>query len=602
MATTKTFPQTDFLSANGFGVENRLGLIVVYLLNLTILQALKFDFQRIQPSTGKFSKMITLLLGGGLILLGCSSERTSVVRDKVLVYCSEASPQSFNPQLVTSGTTFDASSRQIYNRLIEFKAGSSLIKGSLATHWKISSDGKEYIFYLRRNVQFQTTNFFKPSRPFNADDVLFSFQRQWKSNHPYHNISSLGFRYFESMGLGNLIKDIIKLDDYKIKFILNNPDAPFLATLAMDFTSILSAEYAHQLITKRDLEAIDNHPVGTGPFQLTRYQADAFIRYKAHPQYWKGKEQLEGLVFAITPDASLRFARLIAGECDLMAKPLPIHIKAVAEYPNLVSLSEPGSNVSYLAMNTNKPPFDNPKVRLALNYAINKKALLKIVYSDTAVLAKNPIPPNMWSYNNDTQEIEYSLIKAKELLDSADLKDGFKMNLWAMPVQRTYNPNAIKMAELIQQDLNKLNIKTEIISYEFGTFLEKVKKGEHQTALLGWIGDNGDPDNFFTSLLSCAAMQSGNNASFWCDPEFDQIIAKAGRTSDIRTRTRLYKKAQQKFSQALPWVPIAHSRQFILANKRIKNFKLTPTDGIYFSGVTLEPINNQNSLTDIGAK
>lgn len=534
---------------------------------------------------------IFAIVSSNIILLGCGDERASAVRDNVLVYCSEASPQSFNPQLVTSGTTFDASSRQIYNRLIEFEPGSSHITSSLATRWDISADGKEYIFYLRQNVQFQSTDNFQPTRPFNADDVLFSFQRQWKSNHPFHRVSPLGFRYFESMGLGKLIKDIIKLDDYRVKFILNNPDAPFLATLAMDFTSILSAEYAHRLILKGDLAAIDTQPVGTGPFQLTRYQADAFIRYKAHPEYWKGKEQLEGLVFAITPDASLRFARLIAGECDLMAKPLPIHIKSAADYPDLVTLSEPGSNVSYLAMNTNKPPFDNPKVRLALNYAINKKALLKIVYNDTAVIAKNPIPPNMWSYNKNTLDIEFSLAKAKALLVSAGLENGFKMDLWAMPVQRTYNPNATKMAELIQQDLDKLNIKTEIISYEFGTFLEKIKRGEHQAALLGWIGDNGDPDNFFTSLLSCAAMRSGNNASFWCDTEFDQLITKAGRKSDIKTRTQLYIQAQQKFSQAMPWVPIAHARQYILAHKRIKNFKLTPTDGMFFSGVTLEPVN-----------
>ncbi len=536
---------------------------------------------------------ILTILCSNIILFGCNDDRDSAVRDNVLVYCSEASPQSFNPQLVTTGTTFDASSRQIYNRLLEFKPGNSHITSSLATHWDISTDGKEYTFYLRRNVQFQSTDYFQPSRAFNADDVLFSFQRQWKANHPFHQVSPLGFRYFESMGLGKLIKDIIKLDDYRVKFILNHPDAPFLATLAMDFTSILSDEYAHQLITKKDLTFIDTQPVGTGPFQLTRYQADAFIRYKAHPNYWKGKEKLEGLVFAITPDASLRFARLIAGECDLMAKPLPIHIKSAVDYPNLVTLSEPGSNIAYLAMNTNKPPFNNPKVRLALNYAINKKALLKIVYSDTAIIAKNPIPPNMWSYNNNTMDIEYSLSKAKELLTAAGLENGFKMDLWAMPVQRTYNPNAIKMAELIQQDLDKLNIKTEIISYEFGTFLEKIKNGEHQAVLTGWIGDNGDPDNFFTSLLSCAAMRSGNNASFWCDPEFDQLVTKAGRKSDIETRTQLYIQAQQKFSQAMPWVPIAHARQYILAHKRIKNFKLTSTDGMFFSGVTLEPINQK---------
>jgi len=533
-----------------------------------------------------------------LILSGCHNQQSSTVRDNVLVYCSEASPQSFNPQLVTSGTTFDASSRQIYNRLVEFSPGTSLITESLATRWDISADGKEYIFYLRKGVEFQTTDFFKPKRAFNADDVLFSFQRQWKSNHPFHNTSTLGFPYFESMALGKLIKDIVKLDDYRVKFVLNNPDAPFLATLAMDFTSILSEEYAQQLILKNDLAAMDGQPVGTGPFQLTRYQADAFIRYKAHPKYWKGKEQLGGLVFAITPDPSLRFARLIAGECDLMAKPLPIHLKAATDYPEFKTLSEPGSNISYLAMNTNKKPFDDPRVRRAINFAINKKLLIKVVYNGNAEMAKNPIPPNIWSYNHSTPDIPFALDKAKELLDSAGYADGFELELWAAPVQRTYNPNAIKMAELIQQDLGKINIRTKIVSYEFGTFLTKVKQGEHHAALLGWIGDNGDPDNFFSSLLSCAATNSGGNASFWCDPEFDELITQAGRTSIIKKRTKLYQDAQQIFSQSLPWVPIAHSKQFIIAHKRINNFHLAPTDGIYFSGVSLTPLNKSFVSTE----
>lgn len=537
----------------------------------------------------KFSVHIVCLLILQSVLLGCTKETPSPIRNRVLVYCSEASPQSFNPQLVTSGPTFDASSRQIYNRLIEFESGTSLITQSLATHWDISKDGKEYIFYLRKGVQFQSTDYFTPTRDFNADDVLFSFQRQWKSSHPFHRVSPLGFRYFESMGFRRLIRKIVKLDDYRIKFVLNYPDSPFLSNLAMDFTSILSAEYANSLIISNQLEAIDNLPIGTGPFQLVRYQPDAFIRYKAHPNYWKGKESIEELVFAITPDASLRFARLVAGECDVMAKPLPIHTKAISDYPDIKVLSEPGSNVSYLAMNTQRKPFDHPKVREALNYAINKEALLRIVYSGTAEAAKNPIPPNMWSYDHSTERIPFSPEMALKLLREAGYPNGFSMQLWAMPVQRTYNPNAIKMAELIQQDLQEINIQANIVTYEFGTFLEKVKDGEHQAALLGWIGDNGDPDNFFSSLLSCPAARSGNNAAFWCDKSFDALINQAATESDIEKRTKLYLEAQKTFSRSYPWVPIAHSRQFVLAHKRLKNFSLTPTDGMYFSGAFLEP-------------
>ncbi len=534
---------------------------------------------------GLVGSFFALLLA--LLLSSCTDSTQVNVRDSVLVYCSEASPQSFNPQLVTSGATFDASSRQLYNRLIEFDHTDNSLQPALAESWEVSPDGKSYTFYLRKGVSFHKNSHFTPSRAFNADDVLFSFQRQWKSNHPYHQVSPLSFRYFESMGLGTLIKDIIKLDEYTVRFELNSPQAPFLATLAMDFASILSEEYASSLISQGKPEQIDNLPIGTGPFQLVRYHPDAFIRYQPHPQYWKGKEPLAGLVFAITPDPSLRFARLIAGECDIMAKPLPIQIQAAENYQEMNIYSQPGSNVSYLAMNTRKKPFNDLKVRLALNHAINKKALLKIVYANNAQLAVNPIPPNIWSYDQTTKPLTHSYSKAKQLLVEAGYPDGFEMDLWAMPVQRTYNPNAIKMAELIQQDLEKIGIKARIVSYEFGTFLEKVKAGEHHTALLGWVGDNGDPDNYLSSLLSCAAARSGNNGAFWCDPEFDSYIRKASALSEQQDRAELYVKAQQRFSQQVPWVPIAHAKQFVLARKNVKNLQLADTGGMYFSGVSL---------------
>jgi len=518
-----------------------------------------------------------------------STTKINNIRDNLLVYCSEASPQSFNPQLVTSGTTFDASSKPIYNRLVDFKRGTSQIEASLATHWEVSADGKEYIFYLRKGVAFHHTKYFRPSRNFNADDVLFSIFRQQDTKHPFHNISNLGYRYFRSMEFDSLITKLEKLDDHTIKFTLDHAESPFIAALAMDFASILSAEYANYLQQKGIKAKIDHLPIGTGPFQFSKYNPDAFIRYRAHPNYWQGEQRLKELVFAITPDPSLRFARLIAGECDIMAKPLPIHVKSIAQYPDIISYNESGSNIAYLSMNTRKKPFNNPNVRKAINLAINKKRLLKIVYGSSAIEAKNPIPPNMWSFNNDIPESKYSPSEAKRILTNEGFIDGFKMELWAMPVQRTYNPNARKMAELIQKDLEKIGVEVSIISYEFGTFLEKTKRGEHHAALLGWIGDNGDPDNFFSPLLSCAAMKSGGNASFWCHSSFDKLINQARRISEPKDRAKLYEEAQVIFNQQLPWVPIAHAQQFILANKRVVNFRLAPTDGIYFNDVYLLP-------------
>ena len=541
---------------------------------------------------------ITLLL---LFICGCQENTLNKtnyknnIRDNLLVYCSEASPQSFNPQLVTSGTTFDASSKPIYNRLVDFKKGTSQIEPSLATSWEVSDDGREYLFHLRKGVSFQQTKYFEPTREFNADDVIFSFLRQQDKNHPFHDISNFGYRYFRSMGFDTLITRLEKIDNYTIKFVLKHAESPFISILAMDFASILSAEYANNLLLANKLTQIDHLPIGTGPFQFIKYTPNAFIRYRSHPNYWKGEEQLKELVFAITPDPSLRFARLIAGECDIMAKPLPIQVKNAKSYKNIITYSEPGSNIAYLSMNTLKKPFDNPEVRRAINLAIDKKRLLKIVYDNNAITAKNPIPPNMWSYNDNIVEIQHSPENARRILKEQGFNEGFNMDLWAMSVQRTYNPNARKMAELIQKDLEKVGIKVNIISYEFGTFLEKTKNGEHHAALLGWIGDNGDPDNFFSSLLSCAATHSGSNASFWCDQSFEELIVQARKITAQEQRSQLYKKAQVIFNRELPWVPIAHAKQFVLANKRVIDFSLMPTDGMYFNDVHLLPINPLNS-------
>ncbi len=540
-----------------------------------------------QFSPKKF-KQITRYLSVALLLSGCQFQQNASVRDDVLVFCSEGSPETFNPQLSTSGVTFDASSRTLYNRLVEFKSGTTSVIPALATSWKISEDGKEYTFKLRKNVYFHTTEDFTPKRPFNADDVLFSFHRQWNKTHPFHNNINYRYRYFESMGLGNLIQDIIKVDDYTIKFSLVRPESPFLATLAMDFASILSAEYGSQLVKTKNLEAMDLQPVGTGPFQLVRYQPDAFIRYKAHPEYWQGEQKLKKLVFAITPDPSLRFARLVAGECDVMANPLPVHLTAAHQFKNTLVQSEAGLNIAFLTMNTRKPPFNNLQVRIALNHAINKKAIIKAVYQKMALPAITPIPPNIWAHNGLIKDFDYDPEKAKALLKSAGYPQGFKMDIWTMSAQREYNPDAKKMAELIQQNLKDVGIEVEIETYEYGAFLDKVRRGEHHAALMGWISDNGDPDNFFTPLLSCAATLTGTNSSFWCDQKFNKIIHQASSKMQTSARRNLYYYAQEYFKAASPWVPIAHARQHIILNPRVKNFKMLSNGGVYFNNVYLQ--------------
>ena len=506
---------------------------------------------------------------------------------KTLIFCSEGSPEGFTPSLYTAGTTFDASSRQIYNRLAEFELGTTKIIPGLAERWEVSGDGLNYTFHLRRGVKFQTTKNFTPSRDFNADDVIFSFMRQLDKSHPYHAVSGGAYEYFNGMSMPDLINKIEKVDDYTVRFVLNRPEAPMIANLAMDFASIHSAEYADKMAAAGTLDAFDQNPVGTGPFLLVDYQKDAFIRFKAHPQFFRGKAAIDDLVFAITPDASVRYQKLKAGECHVMPYPNPADIEAMRKDPKVNLMSQEGLNVGYLAYNAKMPPFDNPKVRKALNMAINKEAIIDAVFQGAGKVAKNPIPPTIWSYNEATVDDPYDPAKAKAALEAEGVK-GLKMKIWAMPVQRPYNPNARRMAELIQADFAEVGVDAEIVSYEWGEYLKRSKAEDRDGAvLLGWTGDNGDPDNFLAVLLGCDGV-GGSNRAQWCYQPFEDVIQKAKVVSDVSERTRLYEQAQIEFKSQAPWATIAHSVVFKPVRKEVTGFKIDPFGGHSFYGVDLK--------------
>ncbi len=505
---------------------------------------------------------------------------------KTLVYCSEGSPEGFNPALYTAGTTFDAGSRQVFNRLVEFERGTTKIVPALAEKWDVSDDGLVYTFHLRKGVKFHTTKGFTPSRDFNADDVVFSFQRQLKADHPYHKVSGGTYEYFNGMGMPDLLKSVEKVDDNTVKFTLTKPEAPFIANMGMDFASVHSAEYAAAMEKAGTPEKLDLDPVGTGPFQVVAYQKDAVIRYKAHPDYWGGKTPIDNLIFAITPDPSVRWQKVQAGECHVMPYPNPADLEAVDAHEEVNLQQQEGLNVGYLAFNTEKEPFTDKRVRQALNMAINKQAIIEVVFQGAGKAAKNPIPPTIWSYNDATKDYPYDPDQAKALLAEAGVS-GLKTNIWAMPVQRPYNPNARRMAELIQADWAKVGVEAEIVTFEWGEYLKRSKEGEHETVLLGWTGDNGDPDNFLYVLLSCDAA-SGANRARWCHKPFDDLLRQAKQISDVKERTKLYEQAQVIFKEEAPWVTIAHSVVFKPVRKEVVDFRIDPFGGHVFNGVDLK--------------
>ncbi|MCB9960126.1 MAG: ABC transporter substrate-binding protein [Rhodospirillaceae bacterium] len=516
----------------------------------------------------------------GLLLAGTAQATT-------LVYCSEGSPEGFNPQLYTAGTTFDASSKTIFNRLVEFERGTTTIIPGLAETWDISEDGLTYTFHLRAGVPFHSHDNFTPTRTLTADDVIYSFERQLDPENPYHNITGDTYEYFDGMSMGSLIDHIERVDDLTVRFVLTHPEAPFLANLAMDFASIMSLEHAEAMTAAGTPEEIDLNPVGTGPFVLVDYRQDAQIRYQAFQDYWNGPAAIDELVFSITPDASVRYARLQAGECHVMPYPNPADVPAMQADPNITVLEQEGLNVGYLAFNTEREPFTDPRVRRALYLAINKEAIIEAIFQGAAVPAVNPIPPTIWSYNWDIEDYPFDPEAARALLAEAGYPDGFTTNLWAMPVQRPYNPAARRMAEIIQANWAEIGVEAEIVTYEWGEYLARSAEGEHDTVLLGWTGDNGDPDNFMYVLLGCDAVAGGSNRSRWCYEPFDSLLRDAKLTTDLDERTRLYEEAQVIFHEETPWVPIAHSVVYMPVRNEVQDYLIDPFGGHIFYGVSL---------------
>ncbi len=512
----------------------------------------------------------------------------AAIPNKTLVYCSEGSPAGFDPAQYTTGTDFTANTFTVFNRLVEFARGSTRIEPGLAQSWDVSPDGKTYTFHLRRGVKFQTTSYFKPTREFNATDVAFTFERMLDPNQPFRKAYPAASPYLTDMGLDKLIKRVEIVDPYTVRFVLNEVSAPFIQNMAMEYASIQSAEYADQLLKAGKAADINQKPVGTGPFIFHSYTKDATIRFDGNPDYWKPNTvKVSKLIFSITTDASVRAQKLKRGECQVMSYPNPADLGSLKRDSNIDMASQAGFNLGYLAYNVQHKPLGNVDVRRALDMAINKKAIVESVYQGAGQLATNPMPPTQWSYDKNLKVATYDPAKAKALLAKAGFPNGFDLTLWAMPVQRPYNPNARLMAEMIQSDWAKIGVKAKIVTYEWGEYIKRAHAGEHDAMLIGWTGDNGDPDNWLGTLLGCEAV-NGSNYSKWCDKSFDDLVQKGRTTADQAERTKYYEEAQRIFADQLPFSPIAHSTVYQPTTRNVVDMKIDPLGYSRFDGVSMK--------------
>jgi peptide/nickel transport system substrate-binding protein len=447
----------------------------------------------------------------------------------------------------------------------------------LAESWEVLDGGKKIVFNLRRGVRFHD------GTEFNADAVVFSFKRQMDKDHPYHFGEYI---YWNAMYRG--IKDVKKIDDFTIAIHIDEPFSPLIQNMAMFPVSIVSPE-----AVKKYGRDFSKNPVGTGPFIFSHWEEGKRIVLEANPDYFEGRPYLDRLVFMTVKDQHTRRIQLEGGIVHVSFDMPPEQLSFFKMNPNLKTYSISGMNVFYLAMNVQKPPFDNKLVRMALNHAINREAIVRLVYQGSATVARGVLPPTIWGYEKDLRHYHYDPGAARRMLESAGYAEGFKCELHTMDVPRPYIPDPIKASRMIKKDLSKIGISVQIVISSWEQYIKLIQDGEHQMCLSGWISDNGDPDNFLYVLLDKdnALRGTAQNVAFFRNEELHRMLIEARRLLDRRQREVIYRNAQRLINEEVPWVPIAHSEFNVVANRSVKGILLNPTGIIYFRGVWFERLN-----------
>ena len=520
---------------------------------------------------------LLMLLTLALILAACNSSDGDNDKDKdddkvssepkILVFGRGGDSVSLDPAIVTDGESFKVT-QNVFETLLNFGESDTTIKPGLAKEWGVSDDGLTYTFTLEEGVKFHD------GTDFNAEAVVKNVKR-WQAG------DKEAFYYYSSM-FGDIITDVKADGDYKVVFTLARPQAPFLKNLAMSPFGIASPT-----AFEKDGDKFGQNPVGTGPFKFVEWRAKDSITIEKFADYWQeGLPKLDKVIFKVYEDNSARLNALLSNEIDLADGINPSDGKTVEGNSALQLIERPSMNVGYLGLTNTRPPFDDKKVRQAVNYAIDKQSIVDAFFEGRANVAVNPMPPSISGYNEDLDPYPFDPEKAKALLAEAGY-DGKEIELWAMPVARPYMPDAAKVAEVIKKNLADVGIPAKIVTYEWAVYLDKVKDGEADAFMLGWTGDNGDADNFLYTLLSKDNIGS-NNYAYYSSEEANKLLLQAQSETDEEKRNELYKQAQVIIHEDAPWVPLAHSTPLLAAKAGVKGFVPHPTGSDKLDKVTIE--------------
>ena len=467
---------------------------------------------------------------------------------------------------------------QIFEHLVRYQPDSTDVEPSLAVAWKVTDNGTLWTFTLRDGVRFHD------GTPLDAAAVVFSFERQRDPFHPFHAADMV---YWDN-SFRNIVK-VEAVDAMTVQIRVDRPYAPLLASLAMFPVSIVSPA-----AVKKWGDDFNRHPVGTGPFRFASWTPGDRIVLERHEGYWGPRARLSRLVFRHIPDARQRLVALEGGAVDVAYALLPEELQYVELHPDLKLHRIAGQNVAYLAMNTTKPPFDDVRVRQAVNHAVNKVPIVKLVYQGLGVPASGPLPPTLWSYRGDIVDYPYDKGRARMLLAEAAahkrLEPGRTYSFYVPRTPRSYLPDPEGVARVIQKNLADVGLGTELVVQDFARHIPDVRAGKHDLCLLGWAGDNGDPDNFLFVLLDRdpTSLAASNNVAFYRNAQLHGLLTYAQESQDHAERERYYRQAQEIVAREAPWVPLAHAQIAVAARRDLGDLRIHPSAIIYYAEVWRE--------------
>lgn len=519
-----------------------------------------------------------------------------------------------DPAIVTDGESFRVTG-QCLEPLYQFEPGSTRPIPALAEECIPNENATEWTCKLRQGVKFHD------GTDFNADAVIFNFERWRFTNHPYH-FSSQVFEYYAEMWGGfdddSLITAVEKVDDYTVRFKLAAPLAPFLANLAMDMFAISSPAAIQKYGDQYGMPSVGC--VGTGPFKFKEWVEGDHITVVANDEYWGGRPKIDEIVWRVIPDDSARFLALKAGDIHATEQATVEDLAAAEADPNLYILTRPALNTAYLAFNYKIKEFQDVRVREAVAHAINKQALVQNFYGKYGLVAKTFLPPSMWGYNDAIQDWEYNPELSKQLLAEAGFPNGLSevtiaedvadaegnivykagdkipLKFYYMPVTRFYYPSPKEIGEAMAADLAKAGINVQLeLAGDWPTYLGLRRQGLLMGLyMLGWGGDNGDPDNFLNYFFGGLSRedevkQPDKREGWYANQEVAVLLYKALVNPNQAEREQLYKKAEELLHNDVARIWIAHNQTPLIFSKKVSGYVPQPVGADYYEWVEIQP-------------